>query len=173
MALITYLTTVRFGFGVLAELPEDLTALGMERPLIVTDRGIAAAGLLERLHGVLGTRPRNVFDEVPSNLTEETALRALDQYRSEGCHGLIGFGGGSPIDLAIAMGLGAGTDLAAFVEDLNARIGLPGPLREMGVPASSVPDMALKADRDHSTATNPRPTTAADYAALLEDSIAA
>ena len=70
-------------------------------------------------------------------------------------------------------GVTAGTDLAAFVEDLNARIGLPGSLREMGVPASSIPEMALKAERDHSTATNPRPTTAADYAALLEDSIAA
>src|SRR5215208_808697 len=105
MALITYLTTVRFGFGVLAELPEDLAVLGMERPLIVTDRGIAAAGLLERLYAVLGTRPRSVFDEVPSNPTEEAALRALDQYRSEGCHGLIGFGGGSPIDLAKAVAL--------------------------------------------------------------------
>jgi alcohol dehydrogenase class IV len=75
--------------------------------------------------------------------------------------------------LALAMGLGAGADLAAFVEELSARIGLPGSLRGMGVPASSVPDMALKAERDHSTATNPRPTTAADYAALLEESIAA
>jgi 4-hydroxybutyrate dehydrogenase len=75
--------------------------------------------------------------------------------------------------LALAMGLGASTDLAAFVEDLNARIGLPGSLREMGVPASSIPEMALKAERDHSTAMNPRPTAAADYAALLEDSIAA
>ena len=103
MALITYRTTVRFGFGVLAELPEDLAALGMERPLIVTDRGIAAAGLLERLYAVLGTRPRSVFDEVPSNPTEEAALRALDQYRSEGCHGLIGFGGGLAIDLAKAV----------------------------------------------------------------------
>ena len=54
--------------------------------------------------------------------------------------------------LAAATGLEAGTDLAAFVEDLNARIGLPGSLREMGVPASSIPEMALKAERDHSTA---------------------
>ena len=74
--------------------------------------------------------------------------------------------------LALAMGLGAGTDLAAFIEDLNARIGLPGSLREMGVPSSCLPEMALNAERDHSTATNPRPTTAADYAALLEDSVA-
>jgi 4-hydroxybutyrate dehydrogenase len=81
--------------------------------------------------------------------------------------------GGKYERLAIAMGLAAGPDLAAFIEDLNARIGLPRSLRDMGVPASSVPETALKAERDHSTATNPRPITPADYAALLEDSIAA
>ena len=376
MALITYLTTIRFGTGTLSELPEDLDALRLARPLIVTDRGVVAAGLVERLFEALGARPRIVFDDVPSNPTETAALRALAVYRAEACDGVIGFGGGSPIDLAkavailathpeplaqyavidgglaritervapviaipttsgtgsevgrgslmnledgrkvglisphliprraicdpdltvglppgltaatgmdalshcietflsprlnppadaialdgagrivrhieravrdgsdreargelmmgalmggmtfqkglgavhglshalgslrepslhhgllnavllppvlrfnashvgdkyerlaAAMGLGAGTDLAAFVEGLNARMGLPGSLREMGVPASPISEMALKAERDHSTATNPRSTTAADYAALLEDSIA-
>ncbi len=105
MALITYLTTIRFGAGVLAELPEDLDALGLARPLIVTDRGVAAAGLLERLFAALAGRPRIVFDEVPSNPTEEAALRALVLYRDEGCDGVIGFGGGSPIDLAKAVAI--------------------------------------------------------------------
>ena len=39
MALISYLTTIRFGCGVLSEIPEDLDALSIRRPLIVTDRG--------------------------------------------------------------------------------------------------------------------------------------
>src|SRR4051794_619489 len=39
MALIAYLTTIRFGCGVLCELPEDLAALSARRPLIVTDKG--------------------------------------------------------------------------------------------------------------------------------------
>ncbi|KAA2237033.1 iron-containing alcohol dehydrogenase [Salinarimonas soli] len=105
MALITYLTTIRFGAGVLAELPEDLDALELRRPLIVTDRGVAAAGLVERLFAALGGRPRIVFDDVPSNPTEAAALQALDLYRAEGCDGVIGFGGGSPIDLAKAVAI--------------------------------------------------------------------
>jgi alcohol dehydrogenase class IV len=106
MALITYLTTARFGFGVLKELPDDLTALGIKRPLIVTDRGIAAAGLVERLFEVLsGDNRRLVFDDVPTNPTEEAALAALKIYREEECDGLIALGGGSPIDLAKAVAL--------------------------------------------------------------------
>jgi hypothetical protein len=75
--------------------------------------------------------------------------------------------------LAQAMGLDAGADLAAFIEDLNARIGLPKSLREMGVPAGVIPEMAAKAEKDHTNPTNPRKATAADYGALLRESIGA
>ena len=105
MALITYLTTIRFGAGTLSELPEDLDALRLARPLIVTDRGVVVAGLVERLFEALGARPRIVFDDVPSNPTETAALRALAVYRAEACDGVIGFGGGSPIDLAKAVAI--------------------------------------------------------------------
>lgn len=106
MALITYLTTIRFGFGVLSELPQDLAALGLKRPLIVTDKGVVAAGLVERLSSVLpGDAPPIVFDDVPSNPTEAAALLALAVYRRERCDGLIGFGGGSPLDLAKAVAI--------------------------------------------------------------------
>jgi alcohol dehydrogenase class IV len=105
MALITYLTTIRFGTGTLSELPEDLDALRLARPLIVTDRGVVVAGLVERLFEALGARPRIVFDDVPSNPTETAALRALAVYRAEACDGVIGFGGGSPIDLAKAVAI--------------------------------------------------------------------
>ncbi len=106
MALITYLTTIRFGDGVLKELPEDFAALGIGRPLIVTDKGVAATGLLERLFEALPAgMPRIVFDAVPSNPTEAATMAALERYKAEGCDGLIGFGGGSPIDLAKAVSI--------------------------------------------------------------------
>lgn len=106
MALITYLTHIRFGFGTLKELPEDLSSLGIKRPLIVTDKGIVAAGLLARLFDVLsGDNRRPVFDEVPTNPTEEAALAALQLYREEECDGVIALGGGSAIDLAKAVAL--------------------------------------------------------------------
>jgi 4-hydroxybutyrate dehydrogenase len=378
MALISYLTTIRFGFGVLKELPEDMAALGVKRPLVVTDKGIVAAGLVERLFDVLsGDNRRLVFDDVPTNPTEEAALAALEVYRQEDCDGLVALGGGSAIDLAkavallathpqplsqyamveggvarikpnvapliaipttsgtgsevgrgsvmnlsdgrklgiispnlipkraicdpeltmglppwltaatgmdalshciesfltpndnppaegialdgarrivlhleravqdggdrdarkelmagameggmtfqkglgavhglshalgslkeprlhhgtlnavllppvlrfnadhvgdkyarlaYAMGLPAGADLARFIEDLNARIGMPRSLGEMGVPASIIPEMAAKAERDHCTGTNPRPVRAADYASIMQEMVAA
>ena len=78
MALISYLTTIRFGCGVHSEIPEDLDALSIQRPLIVTDKGVIAAGLVERLFAVMPTGvPRLIFDDVPSNPTEEAAHAAL------------------------------------------------------------------------------------------------
>jgi alcohol dehydrogenase class IV len=94
MALISYLTTIRFGCGVLSEIPEDLDALSIRRPLIVTDKGVIAAGLVERLFAVMPTgMPRLIFDDVPSNPTEEAAHAALSLYRDNTCDGVIGFGG--------------------------------------------------------------------------------
>src|SRR5215207_3116503 len=106
MAIITYLTQIRFGYGTLNELPDDLAALGIKRPLVVADKGIVAAGLVERLFDVLSADNRRlVFDDVPTNPTEEAALQAVKLYRDEDCDGLIALGGGSAIDLAKAVGL--------------------------------------------------------------------
>jgi 4-hydroxybutyrate dehydrogenase len=89
MALISYLTTIRFGCGVLSEIPEDLDALSIRRPLIVTDKGVIAAGLVERLFAVMPTgMPRLIFDDVPSNPTEEAAHAALSLYRETPATGL-------------------------------------------------------------------------------------
>lgn len=111
MALITYLTTIRFGSGTLAEVAEDLPALGITRPLVVTDGGVVAAGLVDRLFAALPTgTPRLVFDRTPSNPTEAAVLAALAAYRAEVCDGLIGFGGGSPMDLAKAVAILVGHD---------------------------------------------------------------
>ena len=73
--------------------------------------------------------------------------------------------------LAQAMGFAADADLAAFIEDLNGRIGLPRSLKEMGVPARVIPEMAAKAEKDHTNPTNPRQATAADYQRLLRERI--
>src|SRR3954447_6575999 len=106
MALISYLTTIRFGCGVLCELSEDLAVLSVRRPLIVTDKGVRAAGLLDRLSAVMPSgMPQVVFGDVPSNPTEEAAQAALARYRDQSCDGLVALGGGSPVDLAKAVAL--------------------------------------------------------------------
>ena len=106
MALISYLTTIRFEAGALAALAEEMVAVGIARPLVVTDPGIAACGLLDSLLADLPERQAaTVFDETPANPTEEAVDKALERYRTVGCDGLIAFGGGSSMDLAKAVGL--------------------------------------------------------------------
>ncbi len=104
MPTITYLTTIEFGRGSLAKLPETLAALRVQRPLVVSDRGIAAAGLLERAMSLL-PKGAPTFLDVPTNPTEEAVTAAVAAYRSHGCDGIVAIGGGSPIDLAKGVAL--------------------------------------------------------------------
>jgi alcohol dehydrogenase class IV len=106
MALIGYLARIQFDFGARALLPDELRGLGVTRPLVVTDAGVVAAGLLERVReGWAGGGGAPVFDATPGNPTEDAVLAALADYRRERCDGLVAVGGGSPIDLAKAVGL--------------------------------------------------------------------
>ncbi|NKF72055.1 4-hydroxybutyrate dehydrogenase [Ralstonia solanacearum] len=100
MALIFYLTHVHLGFGTLGELGSECARVGIRRPLVVTARGVAAAGLAQRAIDATGGLPVTVFDETPSNPTEAMVRKATAQYRDAGCDGLIAIGGGSSIDLA-------------------------------------------------------------------------
>jgi len=106
MGLITYLTNIRFDVGAARDLASDLAGLSVNRPLIVTDAGVVAAGLIERLgSGTPALRTAPVFDGVPTNPTEEAVEAALELYRSHDCDSLVAVGGGSPIDLAKAVAL--------------------------------------------------------------------
>ncbi len=106
MALIAYLSRIQFDFGAVRLLGEELTALRITRPLLVTDPGVVAAGLVQTVLDSLSadTVPR-VFDGAPSNPTEAGALAALTIYRQEHCNGVVAVGGGSPMDLAKAVAL--------------------------------------------------------------------
>ena len=67
-----------------------------------------------------------------------------------------------------ALDLDAKVDLAGWIEDLNAQLGLPGGLKEMGAPRSTFDAMAKAAEADHSTATNPRPVDEDEFRTLLD-----
>ncbi|MFZ9678583.1 MAG: iron-containing alcohol dehydrogenase [Quisquiliibacterium sp.] len=106
MATITYLTTIHFDFGALALLPGELKRLGVACPLVVTDRGVASAGLLARVLEAIGSSfDAQVWDGTPANPTEDAVMAAAQVYRDRGCDGLVAVGGGSSIDLAKAVGL--------------------------------------------------------------------
>jgi alcohol dehydrogenase class IV len=100
MARILYLTQIEIDHGAVRCLPEECQRTGMKKPLVVTDPGVRAAGVLDKALAALGDLPHAVFDQTPSNPTEAGVRAALAVYRAQGCDGLIAVGGGSSIDLA-------------------------------------------------------------------------
>ena len=104
MARITYLTAIDFGPGELATLPGALAELKITRPLLVSDTGLLASGLLDRVEPLLPA-DRTLFLETPPNPTEGAVEAALAAYRSGNCDGVVALGGGSPIDLAKGVAL--------------------------------------------------------------------
>ena len=88
-------TRIVHGPGAIAKLGELLAELGVERPFLVTDRGVVAAGLAERALAHLDDAV--VFDDVYANPDIELVGRASALYRDEGCDGLAALGGGSSI----------------------------------------------------------------------------
>jgi hypothetical protein len=107
MARILYLTQIDIDPGVVRLLPEECARTGMRRPLVVTDAGVRAAGVLQMALDALGGLPYAVFDGTPSNPTEAAVRAAVAVYRREGCDGLVAVGGGSSIDLAKGVAIAA------------------------------------------------------------------
>lgn len=103
MSAINYLTRIEFGEGEIARLPEFLAQLGVKRPLLATDRGLVATGLVDRVMALLAEAV--VFGDTPANPTEEAVIAAHALYEAEGCDGIVGLGGGSSLDLAKAVRL--------------------------------------------------------------------
>ncbi len=89
MALINHLTRIQFDFRALALLGEEMALLDISRPLVVTDRGLVSAGLLERLIGALpDPTAASIFDHTPRNPTESAAKAAGFTYRKGRCDGV-------------------------------------------------------------------------------------
>ena len=110
MAFINYITQIQLDFGAVALLPQECERIGMRSPLVVTDAGVRAAGVLDKALAALGALPHAVFDQTPSNPTEAAVRAAVAVYRADGCDGLIAVGGGSSIDLAKGVAIAATHD---------------------------------------------------------------
>ena len=100
MAQILYITNILIDFGALAQLAAECERVGIRRPLIVTDAGVKAAGLLDKVQAAMPELSYTVFADTPSNPTEAAVRAAVDAYRQGGCDGLVALGGGSAIDCA-------------------------------------------------------------------------
>ena len=107
MALIQYLTQIQFEFGAIQHLSAECARIGINRPLIVTDAGVRAAGILQKALDALGDLEVAVFDQTPSNPTEAAVRAAVEVYRTQRCDGLVAVGGGSAIDCAKGVAIAA------------------------------------------------------------------
>ncbi len=105
MPVMNFMTPCIFDHGAVNMLQKTLTGLGVTRPFIVTDPGIKAAGLLERITEALSGEPAGIFDETLPNPIESQAREAVEKYRTSGADGIIALGGGSSMDMAKIVGL--------------------------------------------------------------------
>ncbi len=102
-------TTILFGNGAVGRLPEELARRGIQRPLLVTDEGLAPTAAFERVARLAAGAP--VFSKVEPNPTEKNVLDGVACYREHGCDAIVGVGGGSPLDAAKAIRLKTTHDL--------------------------------------------------------------
>jgi 4-hydroxybutyrate dehydrogenase len=107
MAAINYITSIQFDFGALSLLKSECRRVGMTRPLVITDAGVKAAGILQKALNQLAGLRVEVFDQTPSNPTEAAVMAAAKQYQNKLCDGLIAVGGGSAIDCAKGVAIAA------------------------------------------------------------------
>ncbi|NML86183.1 iron-containing alcohol dehydrogenase [Polaromonas sp.] len=107
MAFIYYITQIQFEFGAIKLLRQECERVGISRPLIVTDAGVKAAGILQKALDALPGMTVTVFDQTPSNPTEAAVRLAAGLYKTGGCDGLIAVGGGSAIDCAKGVAIAA------------------------------------------------------------------
>ncbi len=105
-----YPTTVRFGAGRIAELPEVLAATGIKKPLFVTDPGLAKLPVVASTLKLLDEAkvPYGVFSDVRPNPVESNLTAGIAVFKAGGHDGVIAFGGGSALDLGKLIGFQAG-----------------------------------------------------------------
>jgi len=106
----SYPTRVRFGPGRIVELPAACRALGMARPLMVTDPGLAEHALGQRVLKIAKDAGLacGLFAAIRPNPTGADVERGVEALRAGGHDGVIAFGGGSGLDAAKAIAFMAG-----------------------------------------------------------------
>ena len=103
---LNFFNKPHFENGSLKKISEVLKAHGIKKPLICTDPGLASIGMTDKIRNLLSNELSPTFyEETPANPTEKAVDAALEAYKTNDCDGVIGFGGGSSMDLGKAVAL--------------------------------------------------------------------
>jgi alcohol dehydrogenase class IV len=106
----SYPTAIKFGAGRIKELPEACAQAGMEKPLLVTDQGLADLPIPAAARDIMEAAGlgRGIFSEVDPNPNEKNLEAGVEAYKAGGHDGVIAFGGGSGLDLGKMVAFMAG-----------------------------------------------------------------
>lgn len=119
------------GNAALEHIPFELATLGAKKPLIITDKGVRANGLLTPIESAFteaDAKIAAIFDNVPPDSSLQTVRDVAKMYRDNGCDAILAIGGGSVIDTAKATNIlvsEGGDDLLKYSGAHN----LPKPLK--------------------------------------------
>ncbi|SPH24539.1 1,3-propanediol dehydrogenase [Defluviimonas aquaemixtae] len=118
----SYPTAVKFGPGRIEELAEHCKAVGMKKPLLVTDKALASLPITAQALDILDAAGLGcaVFSEVDPNPNEQNMEAGLKVYRAGGHDGVVCFGGGSALDLGKMIALMADQKVSVWdLEDIG------------------------------------------------------
>ena len=138
-----YPTSIRFGAGRVAELADACRSLGIRKPLLVTDPGLAALPMIANAVELCSQNGLacEVFSDVQANPVEANVISGVELYRKGGYDGVIAFGGGSALDTgkAIALMVGQTRPIWDFEdrEDWYTRVNVAGMAPTVAVPTTA------------------------------------
>jgi 4-hydroxybutyrate dehydrogenase len=96
-------TAIVFGPGAVQQLPAECQRRGLQRPLLVTDRGLRRTPVFDIVQKLIPNAA--VFDAVDPNPTEQNVTDGVAAYRAANCDSIVAVGGGSPLDAGKAIRL--------------------------------------------------------------------
>ena len=108
---LNYFNRPHFENGAIEKISKVLKSHGIKNPLICSDPGLSSIGMTEKIGSLISDDfSPSFYEETPANPTEKAVSEALEIYKSNSCDGVIGFGGGSSMDLGKAVALMANHD---------------------------------------------------------------
>lgn len=101
----SYPTAIKFGAGRIKELADHCKAVGMKKPLLVTDRGLAPMAITQNALSILEAAGlgRAIFADVDPNPNDANLEAGVKAFKDGGHDGVVAFGGGSGLDLGKAI----------------------------------------------------------------------